>query len=361
MYWFLTILTIPYIYMLIKIWYGLKQIVPFNFSTLPYIFVSVIVPCRNEQFRISDILKDLSDQLYPSDRFEVIIVDDNSTDRTYETANAVKTISNLSVIKTNGKGKKQALRTGIKASKGDLIITTDADCRIGNRWIITVASFYTEYLPQLIVCPVVLSGENNFFTGIQELEFLSLQGITAGTIAIGNPALCNGANLSFSKETYNNHLNNLFDEIGSGDDMFLMTSIKKDAGSKILWLESDNACISTRTSVNLRSFFKQRSRWFSKWKHYNDLYIFNLSVVTLATNLMIAGTVIAGLFQTRFLLLGAVLFLIKSLPDYLILKNTARRYKKENLLRYLIPAQLIYPFYILITLITSVLWKPKWK
>jgi biofilm PGA synthesis N-glycosyltransferase PgaC len=361
MYWFLTILIIPYLYMLIKIWYGLKRIVKFDVSINPDIFVSIIIPCHNEQKSIPALLNDLSGQLYPSDKFEVIIVDDNSTDMTFDIVNTFKTIANLVVLRTTGKGKKQSLRTGIKISRGDLIITTDADCRVGNKWIKTIASFFSQCSPQLIVCPVDLSGSNGLFSSFQKLEFLSLQGVTAGTIAFGNPAMCNGANLAFTSKTYNEHSNNLYDKIESGDDMFLLTSLKKDTESKILWLESNDACVETGVSENWRSFFRQRSRWFSKWKYYNDPYIGCLSFVVFITNLLITGMLIAGIFQFKLLALASVMLLVKSLPDYLILSNTAKRYKKEYLLKYFVPAQIIYSFYILFVAISSVFWRPKWE
>jgi poly-beta-1,6-N-acetyl-D-glucosamine synthase len=347
--------------MLIKIWNGLKQILPYNPLITPGINISIIIPCRNENENILSLLKDLSHQLYPPENFEVIIVDDNSTDMTFESAIAFKAITKMVVLKTTGQGKKQSLRTGINASKGDLIITTDADCRVGRKWIKTIASFYSEYSPQLIICPVVLSGIDGVLGKIQELEFLSLQGVTAGTLAIGNPAMCSGANLAFTSKSYNNQKDNLHDEIESGDDMFLLTSLKKENGSKILWIESNDVCVATSGSGNIRSFFRQRSRWFSKWKYYRDSYILTLSIVTLITNLLITGTLIAGVFQVKYLALSSVLLLIKSVPDYLILSNTAKRYSKEYLLKYFVPAHLLYPFYVVLIAILSVLWKPEWK
>ena len=361
MYWFLTILIIPYLYLLYKIWFGIRLIVPFIPLSATDIFVSVIVPCYNEQENIPDILHDLSGQVYPSERFEVIIVDDNSTDSTFKIAHSSESIANLIVLKNMGKGKKQALRTGINASKGALLITTDADCRIGSNWINTIASFYSEHSPKMIVCPVVLSENNKFLDKLQELEYLSLQGITAGTIAIGNPTMCNGANIAFTKETYNNHISDLHDEIASGDDMFLMLSLLREKEPGIYWLESNEASVTTNAARNLKSFLRQRSRWFSKWKYYDSLYISVLSIVTFVTNLLITGTLIAGIFYPKFFFLFLVLLLIKSLPDYLILSATTKRYQKTELMKYFVPTQLLYPFYVILIALTSVFWKPEWE
>jgi biofilm PGA synthesis N-glycosyltransferase PgaC len=361
MYWLLTILIIPYCYMLIRIWYGLKKIIPYFPGSKADIFISIIIPCRNEQKRLPSLLKDLSDQLYPPDKFEVIIVDDNSTDKTFDIAGRFNAITNLIILKNRGNGKKQAIRTGINASGGDYIITTDADCKPGKKWIFTIASFFLKNSPELIVCPVSLSRGMGFFAGMQELEFLSLQGVTAGTVAMGNPVMCNGANLAFTRETYNKHESSLHDETESGDDMFLLSSLKKEDEPRIFWLESIDSCVTTSASGDFRSFLKQRSRWFSKWKYYDDLYIVKLSIVIFVTNLLIACSLIAAIFRVEYLELSIVLLLVKSLPDYLILSNTAKRYSKKYLLKYFIPTQIIYPFYILSVAIASVIWNPKWK
>ena len=347
--------------MLLKIWYGISQIVPFDSKSTPDIFISIIIPCHNEQTNISVLLNDLSCQSYPSERFEVILVDDNSTDSTFKIVHSIESISNLFVLKNTGQGKKQALRTGINESKGELIITTDADCRVGSNWINTIASFYSEHLPKMIVCPVVLSDNNGFFSKLQQLEYLSLQGITAGTVAIGNPTMCNGANIAFTKETYNKHKSDLHDEIASGDDMFLLLSLLKENEPRIRWLESKESFVFTKGSENFFPFLQQRSRWLSKWKYYDNMYICVLSIVTFVTNLLIAGALIGGIFEPEFFILFFVLLLIKSLPDYLILSATTKRYNKKELMKYFVPTQLLYPFYVILVTVTSFAWKPVWK
>ena len=211
------------------------------------------------------------------------MLDDNSTDKTFEIADGFTGLSNILTINNKGRGKKQALRTGILISKGNLIITTDADCRMGKNWIRTIAAFYEMNKPDMIICPVKLESVPGFFGRLQELEFLSLQGITAGCALSGNATMCNGANLAFTREVYLNHSDNLHDEINSGDDIFLLHSLKKENESKILWLESPDAMVTTKSSSTFGSFLKQRSRWISKGKAYKDRYTILLGIVTFVT------------------------------------------------------------------------------
>ena len=145
------------------------------------------------------LLSDFADQNLNPDLFEIIIVIDNSLDSTFEVASGFGRIKNIKVMNSPGRGKKQAIRTGVEASAGSYIIVTDADCRVGNNWLKTIASFEAEYEPGMIICPVQLEDGSGFFHRFQELEFLSLQGITAGTVAGQDPVMCNGAALAFQK------------------------------------------------------------------------------------------------------------------------------------------------------------------
>ena len=361
MIWFLTILFIPYLLMIFKIWTGLKKINRYIQNKPGYIFISVIIPCRNEERNIQLLLESISKQTYSSGLFEVIIVDDNSSDKTSELVRLYQSDFKLVIIKNKAKGKKSALQTGIEAANGDLILTTDADCRAGKEWISTISSFFSDNSIDLAICPVALSGKEDFFSEIQKLEFLSLQGVTAGTAVNNNPVMCNGANLAFTKQAYLNHKNDLQPESESGDDVFLLLSLKKDPGSKILWLESKEACVFSSVSEGPGSFFRQRARWFSKWKYYDDSYVNLLSFVTFATNLLIVCCLIVGIFITKILLPVFLLFILKSGVDYLILSDTTQRYGQKSILRFFIPAQIFYPFYVLIVTIVSFAGRSVWK
>lgn len=356
MHWLTAILILPYLIILLKIFRSLQRVNPFYITEEPGTFVSVVVACRNEEVHLIELLKSISEQDYPSNLFEVIIVDDNSTDKTAEAFYCFRAISNILFITNNGIGKKQALNTGINVASGNLILTTDADCRMEKSWIRTVAVFYEMHKPDMIICPVQLESLPGFFGKFQELEFLSLQGITAGTSYAGNGTMCNGANLAFTKEAYLNNAGNLEFEIASGDDIFLLHSLKKLRTSKILWLESNSAIVKTASSPTARYYIKQRRRWISKSVAYKDKFTILLGTVTFAAILLQASLLIAGLINHTFLLVFLVIFLIKSVPDYLILLNTTRRYNREELMNWFLPVQAVYPFYVLLVVFYSLIY-----
>jgi glycosyltransferase involved in cell wall biosynthesis len=347
MQWFLLILVLPYIFLLVKILRNLNRIRQFNSVNTCTSFISVVVACRNESDNILKVLKDIALQDYPASLFEVIIVDDNSGDQTFNIASGFTDINNLKVLKNKGSGKKMAVASGVDSAKGDLILTTDADCSMGKRWINSIASFYSLYKPDLIICPVVLKSSQWFFGKFQELEFLSLQGVTAGTAIAGTSTMCNAANLAFTKEVYLKHSKNLHYEISSGDDVFLLHSVKKDKGSRIMWLESREATVTASASGTISLFLSQRSRWISKGKAYNDRSTIILAIVTFVTIITQIILLISGFFCPAFFPVFAAFLILKSIPDFLILLNTTRRYGKRDLMKWFIPSQLVYPFYVI--------------
>ena len=355
MYWLTLILILPYFFLVLEIYRNLMKINPFYAFSSPSTYVSVIVACRNEQERLPALLECIYGQDYPKEFYEVIIVDDNSTDKTFETALEKSGPVTVYVLKNKGNGKKEAIRTGIAASGGRLIITTDGDCTMGKSWIKTIAAFYEKYNPDLIICPVQLVGIRGFLGRFQELEYLSLQGITAGSAMAGKGIMCNGANLSFTRESYMRHLDNLHFGLATGDDVFMLHSLKKEVNSRILWLESPDSLVSTASSATLGSFLRQRKRWLSKWNTYNDGSTILTGILTFTATIMLLSAFILLLFNIKFIWLFLAVFILKSVPDYLILRNTTKRYGKNQLMRWFIPAQLIYPVYVMGVILYSMI------
>ena len=112
--------------------------------------ISVVVAARNEADNIENLLEDLANQSFLQSRFEVIIVDDHSDDDTFQIASNF-TLSNLKVLKLeSGIGKKAALHSGISDATNELIVTTDADCRVGEKWLETLAAFYEKKRAKVI-------------------------------------------------------------------------------------------------------------------------------------------------------------------------------------------------------------------
>ncbi|MEO5782031.1 MAG: glycosyltransferase, partial [Ginsengibacter sp.] len=242
------------------------------------IFISVIIPARNEEENIQACLDSITNQGYPKNLFEVIVVDDFSTDRTVEIVNsfANKNVSLLSLKDFAKEGelnsyKKKAIEIAISKANGELIITTDADCIVQNKWLETIARFYEKYNPAFIAAPVAYHGETNFLKIFQSLDFMMLQGITGASVYKKFHSMCNGANLAYEKKVFL-EVDGFagIDNIASGDDMLLMHKIFNRYPDKVLFLKSRDAIVQTKPAGTLQEFLNQRIRWASKADKYTD-------------------------------------------------------------------------------------------
>jgi poly-beta-1,6-N-acetyl-D-glucosamine synthase len=360
MSWLYLIPVIPYFLTILVIAINRRRLKLFNSLADHNIAVSVIIPCRNEGKNLPHIIDDLLNQSYPVSLYNIMVVDDGSEDNTPEVLGRYSGKPNLKIIRSSGKGKKRAIREGIGLSDAELIVTIDADCRAGKNWLKSIVTFYAETGATMIIGPVIIEADKGFFGKFQELEFFSLQGITAGTAAMNNPVMCNGANLAFKKEVYLRHSVNLRDEIDSGDDIFLLQSLKKEDRRAISFLESGEAVVKTHPSGTLPSFIRQRSRWLSKAGYYSDPFILYLGIVTFVTIFYMILLLGAGFFNAEFLILFATVVIIKSLPDFLLLSLSTGRYNRQSLLAWFLPSQIIYPFYVIAVALGALFRKGKW-
>ncbi len=318
--------------------------------------VSVVVCARNESARIQHLLACLENQSYIHK--EIIVVDDGSTDGTADVVLTFPYVALLSI--SDSVGKKQALKTGIEHATGELIVCTDADCTMGTAWLETLAKCYDQQKPDMIIAPVRVSSNKTLFQKMQAVEFMSLAASTAGAAAIGHPIMCNGANLSFTKKAWSRSSDKLMEKYESGDDMFLMESIKRQGG-KIVFVKSEKALVTTTPSLTLRAFFQQRSRWVSKSNGYTDREIqFAAILVALVTIAPLLFSLL-GFFNSQFFLLGLILWVVKSSMDWTFLRLFRSFFSIPLPLSIFLPLAILYPFYLTLSVAMGKMRKVVWK
>lgn len=328
--------------------------------------VSVLIAARNEEENIENILLSLYNQTFPKELFEVIIVDDHSEDNT-------KTIIdnfinnnkdfNMQVFISEGKGKKAAISQALHKAKNHLIIVTDADCMLNTLWIENIVAFYQKTKSKMILAPVLLTPSNTLFEKMQVLEHLSLMGSTAGSAAIGFPVMCNGANMAYEREAALEveKLRHDFN-IPSGDDMFLLEQFVKNYGYKnVKFLLSKSAIVKTKTCKTIKDFFKQRRRWVSKTKSYTNWKIITTALIVFFFNISIISLLISAFFIPALWSLYVLLTLLKFFIDFPLLKNITNFMNQSNLMKWALPLEFIYPFYVTFTAISGLLINVSWK
>lgn len=331
--------------------------------------ISVIIPARNEEKNIGRCIDSIIKQTYPKEAFEIIIVDDYSTDRTTEVANVFKKdnikVINLAEVTGNSilnSYKKKAIETGIKVANGDLIVTTDADCFIQPEWLQTIASWYKKTGAVLIAAPVAFElqmEDDSFFKKIlkifQSLDFMTLQGITGASVSKKIHNMCNGANFAYEKKVfYEVGGFEGIDNIASGDDMLLMHKIQKAYPNKVTFLKSDKVIVQTAPAESLKEFFNQRIRWASKADKYPDIRITTVLLLVYLLNAWILLLAIYALVSITVFYLLLILVILKTLVELFFLYPVAKFFKSRYLLWWFIPAQ---PFHIIYTVIAGWLGK----
>ncbi|TSA30551.1 MAG: glycosyltransferase [Bacteroidetes bacterium] len=334
-------------------------------------FVSVIIPVRNEKHQIGSCLQSLIQQDYPSHRFELIISDDFSDDRTEEQVTRFfqeKSFKNWRIqTGDSGKhpefGKKKAIERAIDIALGTLILTTDADTTHHPGWISSMIKCHLETGAKMILGPVMLAGESNPFQKMQTLEFLGVMGLTAGFANLGHPLMCNGANLCYEKE--------VFHEVGgfqgneqyiSGDDQFLLWKVKQRFGGKSIRFPADpDAIVTTPPAADIRSFLRQRLRWISKSRGYRDKLVLLTGAVTYLFQAIIVTGFFLGFLSPLYLYLGVSLFCFKVLADFPLVFSMARFFGKQRLWPWYLPAQLFQVVYVTLSGPLAFLVQSSWK
>ncbi len=362
------IISALYLICIVAFTYGLYNLKErfFAFNKKSDVKVSVLIAARNEEKNIERLLKSLYNQSFEKELFEVIIIDDHSNDNTFSIIeNFSKTYKdfNLKIFKADNEGKKLAISQALHLAENELVLVTDADCVLKSTWIESIVDFYKRENCKMILAPVLLSPAETFFEKIQVLEHLSLIGSTAGSAEIGFPVMCNGANMAYERaaalecEKFRKDFN-----IASGDDMFLMEQFSKNYGLKnVRFLLSKSAIVETKTCKNISEFFRQRRRWVSKTKSYTSWKIIATALVVFFFNLSIVSLFVSAFFIPALWSIYFLLTILKFFIDYPLLKNITSFMNQGSLLRWTLPLEFIYPFYVVITAISGMLVNVKWK
>lgn len=332
--------------------------------------ISVIIPVRNEADNLPELLASLSSIDYPKDLWEVIIVDDHSTDSTAEVLEYAAMDFPLKFVKlqdhypgmVSNAYKKKAIELGISLSSFDLILTTDADCIFHSLWLKSMVEYYETTGKRCLAGPVISASSGTPMSIFQKLDFVTMQGITGGALEWGKHIMANGANFLYEKK--------LFYEVGgfsgvdnqpSGDDMLLMQKIKAKYPDTISYVKCSEAIVETKPAETPGAFLQQRIRWASKSKSYSDKAINKILLLVFIYNLFFIILTILVFIHPMLLFLLLLFMLGKVLIEFPFLYTVSKFFKAERLMNLFIFMQ---PFHILYIVIAGFLGKTgvySWK
>lgn len=331
----------------------------------PHTFLSVVVAARNEEEALPLLLQKLQGQSYPQELFEVIIVDDFSTDATARVVAPYLT-ERVRLIQPGTEAahssKKKAIEAGVTTAKGDLIVITDADCLPPPRWLESMASFYSEQNPVFIAAPVKFLHDHSLLQVFQATDFMVLQGITAASTAANFHTMCNGANLAYTGTAFK-EVNGFsgIDAVASGDDMLLMYKIWKKHPDRVRYLKSEEAVMATEPMKTWRQFYNQRKRWASKTMHYDDYRITATLALVYLVNVLFVVLLVATLLNPSYWKLVLGYLVVKTGIEFPFVAAVARFYGEQSLLKYFPLLQPLHIGYTVSVGFLSQLGKYEWK
>lgn len=367
--WFVFIF-MCYAFLMIALIIGYAKIPDFKAeNNAPKTTFSIIIPFRNEAENLPTLLQSLGKLNYPTALFEILFVDDASSDASvatiYKPHRFLKPVrfQIFSNKRISNSPKKDAITTAINQAKHQWILTTDADCIVPENWLQTLDAFIRQKQPKMVVAPVDYEAKNTFLEQFQHLDFLSLQGATISGFGLKKPFLCNGANLAYQKESFlqlNGFEGN--NDIASGDDIFLFEKFVQNDAQSVQFIKSLAATVKTFPVSNWKDLIQQRVRWAAKTGNYQLPFGKFVGAIVFLTNFSLVIGFLLVLFKQFSVIYVLLFFVLKlSLDVTLFLKTTRFFTQEKTLYQWFLPSSFLYPFFsvtvVFIALFSSYQWK----
>lgn len=362
------LIVVVYVGLILQLVLGYRNVPTFERTGAPpQTAFTIVVPFRNEAKNLPKLLQSFSTLNYPQELIEIIMVDDFSSDVSERICiqwrmqhDGIDTTL-LENLRLSSSPKKDAIARAMPIAKHDWIVTTDADCRVPKNWLLTLDNFIQVAQPEMVVGAVVYQTKNNWFHQFQQLDLLSLQGVTIGSFGMGKPFMCNGANFAYTKKLFQavgGFAGN--DKIASGDDVFLLQKAVVHSPEKVRYIKSTDSIVKTKPENDLYKLVMQRVRWASKTTGYKSAYAQVLAVAVLLMNAsLVVGfcMAVSGTFAWR-LLLGV--FAVKYVVDYFLLYKT-NAYLRPG--KWLLPlaSSVVYPLFSSLVAVYSLVGPYTWK
>ena len=236
--------------------------------------VSVIVAAHNESLNIVTCIDAILNQDYPQKNIEIIIVNDRSKDETgtilskYEKKYSFLNVITINEVKEGVSPKKYALSLAVAASKGEIIATTDADCKPEKNWLTKLVSNFTP--------------ETGMVVGFSPLKpttwwmssFVCIDAIIGNIIAFGSlgwnhAVTCTGRNFSYRKQLFEDIKGFAgIEHILSGDDDLFMMKAARKTNWIIKFISDDQAAVTSFAPTGWHHFITQRTRHLSASKYF---------------------------------------------------------------------------------------------
>lgn len=329
--------------------------------------VSIVIAYRNEEHNLDRLLSNLKQQEFPLENLELILVNDHSSDDSFNLANTLSvdfpfSFTNIS-LKEN-KGKKAAISKAIESAKNDIVLCTDADCWMSPNWVSEMTDTFESDKTQMTLGPVKLNAENGtWFQQIQAFEFSSLMAVTSFTANRNRAIISNGANYAFRRKAFLE--SDKFEgneKVATGDDVFLLHAFKDKFGKEaILFVNEVGALVETTSNKDVIPFMNQRIRWASKSKNYKDYDTLKFGILITAVNLVVLAVFIGFLIRFNSFTFFFGVFCFKWILDLMLIQKLPHWLRTNSIVKWSFLLSIVYPFYSVGIALVSLFYRPDWK
>lgn len=294
----------------------IKRTIPvFNEKKAP--FVSLIVPVYNEEKNIAETIKSLLAIDYPSNKFEIIVVDDGSRDNSYRIAKKFESSKVKIFTKKNG-GKGSALNYGIKHAKGKIIFTMDADSIVMPDAVKNQVARFDMNPKVMCVSPIVaVYNPRGILQRIQQIEYMLGVFIREAFASYNAIHITPGAFSAYRKSFFDKHGG--FDEKNITEDLEMSLRVQYNG---YIIENANESVVYTHAPRTFRSLLIQRRRWYfgliKNLSHYSELLSRNYG----ALGLIVLPVAILAIFFSIFLTMYAVVRAVIEIKKQLIFMNS---------------------------------------
>jgi 1,2-diacylglycerol 3-beta-glucosyltransferase len=303
--------------------------------------VSIIVAARNEEEFIGECVRSLLKIDYPTESLEIIIVNDGSTDRTAEIVESImKDYSHVKLLSStpgigNLKGKANAIDHGIAQSTGEILMFTDADCKVQSSWVKETVKYFTPEVG--IVGGFTILEAERTFEGIQTLDWLFLFSLASATIGWNKPLTVIGNNLSMTRKAYQQTGGYNAIPFSVTEDYAVVQAVLARTQYHVRFPLNPQTTIISRACQSLSHLYRQKQRWG----------VGGLDMVAYGFLIMAIGWLAKMAFLSSFFYLSFIqwllLLVLMALGEMLFILKPLIRFRVRRILKYF-PVFFVYFF-----------------
>lgn len=340
--------------LLVKAYFSIKVDYKLYFDELN---ISLVIPFKNEKDNLPNLLSSLSKLDYNPTKFEIIFVNDNSTDGS-DILVKNYSLNNSTIINANEKnlpGKKGALEIGIKQSKFDIIAITDADCLLESDWLKSISKKISQGY-DLVFGYSPLITNKSLISKVSAYENLRNYILYILLAQLKIPFGATARSIAFKKSTYDevSGYSNTTETLSGDDDLFIRECLKNNF--KIGFFLDNNSYVYSYPSESFKEYFKRKSR-HTKTSHYYLIKHKIILGIWYSVNALSSFIIFLSPLSIYF----SIPFFTKIFFDLLILRQLRKKiYHDFNFIE-IIYLEFMYQVFVVINFINSFLLKDEWN